>query len=398
MKVLLVSPVFPYPLNSGLKIRTYGILKALARKHEVSLLCFYRKEEQLQQLEALRSVCRKVVTVPIKSCSRYQGPRPSRLGKLWRALSEKEPRMIRDWRSSEMEARLGELLAEGYDAVWIARIWLTAMFDDLPVKTVLDIDDLESEKLLRQLSTMPWKLMRALGYIEYWKLVRSQRQAAERHAAVVVTSDKDRMKFAKNNVFVLPNTVTIPESGTETHEKEKPDDVVFFGLMAYRPNVDAVRYFCDRIWPEIKAARPGARLWIVGPDPAPAVRNLHDGKSVLVTGYVENLHALLAACGVVVVPLRIGGGTRIKILEAMALGKPVVSTTVGCEGLDVVDGEHLLVADRPDLFAGRCLELMADSEKRRHLGRTGRRLVEEKYRWEVLPGIVGRIVESVAGN
>jgi glycosyltransferase involved in cell wall biosynthesis len=215
---------------------------------------------------------------------------------------------------------------------------------------------------------------------------------------VVVTSEKDRQALGSDNVFVLPNTVVVPNKVAGPREKEQDDDLVFFGLLSYRPNTDAVEYFCAAIWPQLKRARPTARLWIAGANPPPSIQQLHDGTSVMVTGYVDDLAALLARCAVVVTPLRIGGGTRIKILDAMAAGKAVVSTTIGCEGLDVLHGEHLLIADRPADFSRSCLGLMADRGRREALGSAARRLVEERYRWELAPTIVDRILQAVTSR
>jgi len=398
MRVLVVAPVFPLRATSGLTIRLRGLLRALVKSHEVTLLCFYREEADLDALTAVNQFCHKIVPVPIQTCSRYQSAPSSRMGTLWHAFFERQPSMVKEWRSTAMEREIEKILSERYDAVWISRLWLTSIMPKISAKTVVDLDDMESVKLRRKLGTMPWKLIRVLGYLETLKLASAERQLVERCSAVVVTSEKDRQALGSDNVFVLPNTVVVPNTVHGVPEKEHDDDLVFFGLMSYSPNADAVEYFSASIWPQIKRARPTARLWIVGANPPPSVSHLHDGTSVIVTGYVDDLAALLAECGVVIAPLRIGGGTRIKILDAMAARKAVVSTSIGCEGLDVRHGEHLLVADSPGEFAQSCLGLMADRERREVLGSAARRLVEERYRWELLPMIVDRILEAVTSR
>lgn len=396
MKVLMVSPVLPFPLDGGLKMRVFGILRALAQKHDVDLLCFYREEGDLERAEPVRRLCLNLIGVPLHSCLRYHEAPASRLKTVLRAVSSQEPRLIRQWRSPAMEKELIRLALEKHDLVWISRLWMTEMAEGYPAKKVLDLDDLESIKLRRMLATLPWKLARVLGYVEALKLVKSERKALEKHDAVVVASEKDRRTLGAENVFVLPNTVLLSSDPvTASASKERSGDLIFFGQMDYAPNVDAVDYLCGRIWPLIKAARPDARLWLVGPKPAFSVQRHNDGKSVFVTGYVDDLLSLIASCAVAVAPLRIGGGTRIKILQAMAMAKPVVTTTIGCEGLEVAHGEHLLIADRPDEFARSCVALMSDAGKRTRLGERAQRLVEEKYRWELLPEIVDRIVERV---
>lgn len=297
-----------------------------------------------------------------------------------------------------MEEALRALLLERYDVVWISRLWLGGMVSEIAVPTVLDLDDLESEKQRRTLRTMPWKLSRVVGYAEVLKLAGFEHQAVTRFGAVVVTSKKDREALQAGNVFVLPNTIALPTTPMIRDDRENDDDLIFFGLMRYRPNIDGVDYFCSSIWPRIKSVRPAARLWIVGAHPTPSVLQYHDGKSIIVTGYVEDLRSMLGRCSVVIVPLRIGGGTRIKILEAMAAGKAVVSTEIGCEGLDVQHRKHLLIADQPEEFSRCCLDLMADRVQREVLGKNGRRLIEERYRWELVPDMVNRILDAVRSS
>jgi glycosyltransferase involved in cell wall biosynthesis len=174
--------------------------------------------------------------------------------------------------------------------------------------------------------------------------------------------------------------------------------MLFVGKMDYAPNVDAVQYFCRHILPAIRRLEPLAHLHVVGRAPATAVRALHTGSDVVVTGTVPDVTPHFDAASVVVVPLRIGGGTRVKILEALSRGKAVVSTVVGAEGLAVEHGVHLAIARRPREFAMRCAGLLADRAGRRALGDAGRRLVEWRYNLDVfqqtVSAIAAELVES----
>ena len=396
MKVLVISPVFPYPLDSGLKKRVAAVLQAIAQNHEVSLLCFSRSEEELSKSDVVSSSCRQVMGIPIQSCRRYGAAVfSSRLHNIFNTLTTSEPALLSQWHSPAMEAALSRSLSQGYDVVWIVRCWLNAMVRSAGVRTVLDLDDLESVAHRRKLKTLRIGLTRMLGYVEAFKLARLERKIVREHSVVVVASERDRRLLQSPNVFVVPNTVSLHEFTSTSADDERPDDLIFFGNMNYRPNEDAVEYFCASIWPRIKAERPKARLWVVGANPGKRVLQHHDGESVLVTGYVEDLRSFLATCGVVVVPIRIGGGTRIKILDALSLSKAVVSTTIGCEGLEVAHGVHLLIADRPKDFAWSCLDLMTDGVKRASLGQNGRRLVERKYASRDLSDAVNRVLDVV---
>jgi glycosyltransferase involved in cell wall biosynthesis len=171
---------------------------------------------------------------------------------------------------------------------------------------------------------------------------------------------------------------------------------MFIGNMGYPPCVDAVLYFCKEIFPLIRRRISAAELWIVGRDPRPEVLQL-DGDGVHVTGQVEDVIPYYRQSAACVVPLRAGGGTRLKILEAMALGRPVVSTTIGCEGLDVVDGEHLLIADNPAQFAEKTVRLLTDRQLYQHISTRGRELVETCYDWDKIAGrLMGVYTEMLA--
>jgi len=190
---------------------------------------------------------------------------------------------------------------------------------------------------------------------------------------------------------VIPNGVDIQKYQPLPAENASPV-LLFIGNMGYPPCVDAVLYFCREIFPRIRSVLSAAELWIVGRDPRPEVLQLN-GDGVHVTGRVDDVIPYYQQSAVCVVPLRAGGGTRLKILEAMALGRPVVSTTIGCEGLDVVDGEHLLIADNPKQFAEKTVRLLTDRQLYQHISTNGRQLVEARYDWDK---IAGRLMEVYA--
>jgi glycosyltransferase involved in cell wall biosynthesis len=166
--------------------------------------------------------------------------------------------------------------------------------------------------------------------------------------------------------------------------------------MDYRPNVRAALWFCTEILPTIRRTRAECAISIVGAQPTPAIRALERLPGVTVTGPVADTRPYVTAAAVTVVPIRAGSGTRLKILEALALGRAVVSTTAGCEGIDVVDGEHLLVADEPDLFARYVVRLLGDAAERARLGAAGRRLVEARYGWDAAVAAVDTVFAAVA--
>jgi len=198
-------------------------------------------------------------------------------------------------------------------------------------------------------------------------------------------------------VRVLPNCVDLPPE-LPFESADDPHRLLFVGKMDYEPNIDAALYFCKSILPLIRNVEPRAHVYIVGREPSEQIRALHTGTDVFVTGAVPDMTPYLNAAGIVVVPLRFGGGTRIKILEAFAHRKALVSTTTGCEGLPVEQGVHLHRADTPRDFAVKCLALMRDAAMRRALGKAGRELVESHYSEDVFQRTVRQCVSDLVSS
>jgi glycosyltransferase involved in cell wall biosynthesis len=240
----------------------------------------------------------------------------------------------------------------------------------------------------------PWygsKLL--LENLDIWKQERFERRLSKRAAQVLVCSEDDRRVLAYDNVRVLPNCVDLPLKQPEA--REDPYRLLFPGKMDYQPNIDAAVYFCRSILPRIRKREPRAHVYIVGREPTGEIQALHTGSDVFVTGTVPDTTPYFEAAGVVIAPIRFAGGTRLKILEAFAHGKPVVSTTIGCEGLAVEPGMHLYRSDTPQDFAANCLSLMGDASMRKTLGMAGRDLVERQYSPDVFQRAVRRSVSEV---
>jgi glycosyltransferase involved in cell wall biosynthesis len=182
-------------------------------------------------------------------------------------------------------------------------------------------------------------------------------------------------------ISVIENGVDVVQYAPLPKNSEKKD-LLFLGGLGYEPNSDAVLHFCSRILPLIRKEIPQCRFFIVGKNPSQDLRNLADGESVSVTGYVDDPVPYYQRCDILVVPLRAGGGSRLKILESMALGRPVVSTSIGCEGLEVRNDQHLLIADPPQEFARQCVRLLTDNSLYDRMALQGRKLVEQKYSWD----------------
>ena len=290
------------------------------------------------------------------------------------------------WREARVERRVRELVTAGsFDVVVADFLFAIANVPAaLPVPLAFFEHNVEYLiwKRLADVETRAWR--RALLGIEWRKVRRAEAQACARAAITIAVSDEDRTLLEQD----APDThlVTIP-TGVETSyfqpddEHERPDHLVFSGSMDWYPNEDAVIHFVESIWPRIRQARPFATFTIIGRHPSPRVRALGATPGVQVSGTVDDVRPLIAEGAVYVVPLRVGGGTRLKIFEALAMGKAVVSTTIGAEGLGVTPDRHLVLADDPVVFADAVIALLGDRAGRRALGAEGRRIVVEQYSW-----------------
>jgi glycosyltransferase involved in cell wall biosynthesis len=239
-------------------------------------------------------------------------------------------------------------------------------------------------------------LRRLFNRLEYKRFRRHEERWWGRVDAIALTSDREepvvRERAPQTPVAVVPNGVDL-EYFRPRDDRPEPDTVVFNGVLDYRPNLDAAQHLVDEVWPIVRRRRPQARLLIVGRgDEAERERLRRPG--VELTGEVPDVRPYLAGAAVVIVPIRMGGGTRLKVVEALSMARPMVSTTLGCEGVNVRHGEHLLVADGADEFAGAVIQLLEDRWLAAELGRAGRRRMEEEYSWE----LAGERLESLYGR
>jgi glycosyltransferase involved in cell wall biosynthesis len=363
------------------------VLRALAHLSDVSLVCFIHTEGEQKYLEVLRSLVSEVFVISRESC-RYrrnaQLPRP--LG-LLKALLEychpTQPVLVQAWESAEAVELARRLRPRGFDLVWGEGNGSERLVSRFPnARRVLDLPDVEHRKLGHLLKNGGLHPLMPLDAVEFLKLRRFERNLARRGYEVVVCSEVDKDALGGGpRVRVIPNGVELPPFPPQSGPPTDGHDLVFVGEMSYPPNVDAVKFFARKILPGIRREISDARFLIVGRNPDPSVRTLHDGSTIIVTGSVPDVEPYLRQATLVVVPIRFGGGTRLKILEAMAYRKAVVSTSAGAEGIEAESGSHLLLANDPRAFANACLRALRDENLRKNLTVAAYRLVSEKYQW-----------------
>lgn len=386
MQILIVSKCVPYPPSFGGAARVYHLARVLARDHGVSLLCYGSAAER-EHVATLAARSIEVQTVP---------PPP---GARWRRLYQARSLVGRPFHyynfySGAMTRALHATLARRrFDVVQIE--FSEMAYHPVPPGPIRILDEHNVEFLLLD---RVWRqerkpLRRLYGRVHARKFRPDELAACRRMNAVLTTSDKDRSVLRAEGIdvpmHVIPNGVDVEFFTPDQAPVQRPR-LLFTGAINYVPNTDAVIHFCRDILPAVRTAVPEVSFAIVGRDPPGRVRRL-TGPSVVVTGTVPDVRPWMREATVFVVPLRSGSGTRLKILEALASGCAVVSTSIGCEGLDVTHGEDILIADTPAEFAQAVVRSLRDPELRARLGARGRTLVERQYRWDAIGGTLSAL-------
>jgi sugar transferase (PEP-CTERM/EpsH1 system associated) len=374
--------MLPYPPTWGFVTRVYQFVRLLAERHSVTLLSFADDSERAH-VERLRTVCAAVHTVP-RPVSK-DTKRLTQLASMFSTVSYQ----WRSHQSEQLQRTLDTLTREQtFDVIQIESSQLGCFTYDPRAALVVDEHNIEYELLYRTYQTERSLLRRLYNFVEYRKFQREETNTWRQSAGVVTTSvreaDMIRTIVPERPVTCVPNAVDV-QYFSPVSEPADPDAVVLTGLMKYRPNVDAAVYFVNDVLPQILAVRPKLVFYIVGGDPPEEVRRLA-GPNVVVTGTVPDVRPYVYKSAVFVVPLRMGGGTRLKVLEGLSMKKAMVSTSLGCEGIDVVDGKHLLIADTPDAFARAVLRVLDNPSLGESLATAGRDLVDRRYRWERVVG------------
>lgn len=397
MKILYLAVWYPYPPDNGYKLRVYHLLRALGTTHTVTLLSFAFATAQPTQKSPLHSWCRDIKTVEIDPFA------ANRAGALHTFLSP-TPTIARAVPAMRQITR--KLLhTQAFDAV-IASTEVMAVYAQLtPPSTARILEEHNSLTRWMQeryhVQTNPVQKLRC--WVSWQKTRYYEARTFRRFDLVTMVSAQDRdtclvdLPGYRGPVEVVPNGVDC------THNQpglalQTPNSLVFNGSLTYSANYEAMRWFLAEIYPQIKAARPEIRLTITGSTAGVDLTRLAIDDSVQLTGSVEDVRMPIAEAAIAIAPLRQGGGTRLKILEAMALGTPVVATPKGAEGLDVVDGKHLRLAATPTAIAQATLSLLSDDGERAHMALAARRLVENQYDWSQIGRRFVSLIEQTVHN
>jgi polysaccharide biosynthesis protein PslH len=395
MRILLLSPYPPFPARGGGALRIFNLMAGLSARHRVTCLSFAPDAAAVAAMAPLRDIC-QVATV--------LGPPPRSLRRrAWTTLTSPLPDLaLRNATAAYRNALSRTLAAEQFDVVHAASLemagyGLMARGFGSPL---IVLDQFNAEYLIQRRAALS-DLRRGIGgqprallagvysLVQWRKLAAYETRVLGAFDRVLVVSEEDRATLARlsphASLHVVPNGVDTDRFAPGSAPLGGPADLLFTATLDYRPNIDAVIWFAGEVLSRIRASRPDARFIVVGRAATPAVRSLHNGNSIIVVGEVEDVRPYVAGAAVYVVPMRIGGGSRLKLLEALSLAAPVVCTPMGAEGVDGLrDGEHLLMGTNPDAFATAALRLLNDPALGRQLGATGRAHMVARYDWRTI--------------
>jgi glycosyltransferase involved in cell wall biosynthesis len=385
MKILWVKPGKLLPLDSGGKLRTYNILRKLAAAHELTYLSYYGGQRDAAYEEEILTHLPGTVSVytaapDTTAVERYLD--------YLRRLTWRAPYAVSKFTAPPVQHLLNEwILQRRFDVAVCDFLSSTLNFpENLTTPTALFQHNVETVLWKRKAEFEVQALDRIVSKIEYGKMRRFEPEQARRFHHVIAVSEADRQAMSAmvdpSHISVVPTGVDLSKYQYDPASRPSGPIVVFTGSMDWEPNIDGVEFFCKEVWPLVLAKAPNARFRVVGRDPHPRVKKLAS-ESVEVTGTVPSIVEYLRDAAVFVVPLRIGGGTRIKIYEGMAMGKATVSTTVGAEGLDVEHGRDILLEDTPQTFADAIVTFLQDEDVRRRY-EAAAAATARKYDWSVI--------------
>jgi sugar transferase (PEP-CTERM/EpsH1 system associated) len=395
MRILWLKSDLLLPLDKGGKLRTWHLMRQLAKHHAITFLSYADPEQPVEDIEGMREVASEVITVPRRDAAK--GTLAFYLDAA-RHLVDSRPYAVAKYESAPYKQALLDAMARTTFDLIVCDFLppVVNMPKRLPCPSVLFTHNVEAEIWRRHAETSGSFLKRQLYGAQYRRMLRFEGQTLRRFDGVLAVSDADRETFARLYPGAASRPIHVVPTGVDTAFFSPPDtdagtaspaasrSLIFTGSMDWLPNEDAMLFFCRDILPLIRTEEPDVTLSIVGRAPTPAVRRLAGEHGVHVTGRVDDVRPYMRDAAVYIVPLRIGGGTRLKIFEAMAMRKAVVSTAVGAEGLPVTGGEHLLLADEPRGFARGVVRLLRDLDKRRAVEQAARQLVVSKYDWSVV--------------
>ena len=378
MKILFVSAVLPYPLHSGGQVRIYNLLKLLSKTHDITLCAFTRSDEEKKYISEL-SFCKKVITV--------------NRGHVWqmkyliKTVFSTYPLLYSSYQNKDIRKRIDQELSENsYDLIHLEPSYVWPVVSNMHIPLVVAEHNIEYEVYEQYVRSFSIPFLRPLLYIDVLKHRRWEEKVWGKSDHMITVSKDDALrihkKYDKKPVTVVPNGVdTDYFQFTSTSKKSEIPSFLFVGQFKWMQNRDALSFLIRDLWPKIQASYPRARLTVVGKNIPTNLRNLITLPNIQLLERVEDIRPLYTTHDALLAPIRIGGGTKFKILEAMASGLPVITTTIGAKGLDVCHEKEIYVADTTQDILSAIRTIRGDTQQRIAVLKNARHCIEEKYSW-----------------
>lgn len=397
MKILFLTPFLPYPPQLGYTVRPFYRLKYISKRNEIFLISFINAVKENEYLSELGKYYSQVVTVLRRPKSRFK----YRLKNLF----ESSPYYLKkQFESYEMQETLDLILEENnFDIVHVfslAMAQYTLNMKGIPV--ILDAGDCITRNYLQQWQSKTGLRNRILSFIDWYKIKRYEPKmhAKFNRSFLVSFVDKRFMEnsYPKLKLEAIPIGVDLEYFKPQVTKENFPT-LIFVGDMSYTPNEEAMIYFCYKILPLVEKIYSQIKLYIVGRNVTNKVKKVvGNKKNIIITGFVEDVRIFISKATVFICPLKIGTGIKNKLLEAMAMGKPIVSSSIGVEGINVISGKNIMVADEPKEFADAVIKLLENRNIRNTMGINARKVVEKDHNWESLAMKIDEIYHELHGQ
>jgi len=393
MRILFITHLLPYPPDRGGYIRTYNILRCLSENHNVDLVSYLFREEDKKYIKEFGSICNEVNVIPLRRSPIF----PNLLFSLFSNLPFS---YLRDY-SKKMKNLITRKIEENeYDIVFEEQLNMVGYVPERIKAFRIYANILIGAMMMDRYSHHQKNpIKKILAKIESNKLKKLEKKTCSEVDLVITISDEEK-DVIKNWGIPIDKIITVG-MGVDT-DKFRPVslnndsmNIVNLGLARFPPNVDAIFYFYNEIYPKIKKKLPDARSFVVGAEPPKSVQRLEEDKSIKVLGFVDNLDEFLIETGVFIIPLRIGGGVKVRLMNALAMGLPIVTTSIGVEGIEATHMEDLIVSDTAEEFAEAVIKILTNQELKKKLCINGPRLINNKYSWEIIFNQINNIFSQI---
>ncbi len=386
MKILIVSSYLPFPLFSGGQIRLYNLIKNLSEKHSITLVCEKRESQTQRDIDEVSKICERIYTTERK--------------KQWSAKNiiktgfSLDPFLITGHKNLEMRKIISKLLAEEkFNLIHVETFYVMQNLPKTSLPVVLVEHNVEY-KVYEKFVKKSLIIVRPLLYLDVLKLKRAEKAYWKKATRLVAVSEIEAKEMSRD-VEIIPNGVDIEKFKMKKNVKEKRTKVLFIGDFKWIQNRDSIVYIIKNIWPKVYAKNPDTTLWIVGKKIPDSIKNLKDDSIIFDENAPNETERIFQEADVLLSPIRVGGGTNFKILESMSSGTPVVTTSLGNEGIKAKENEEIIICDKPEEFSNKTSLLLTDDYLYEKISRNGRKFIEKNFDWKNIAAKLDSVYSEV---